>query len=279
MSDLDPLRNLAQTLTTDPGQPVTMTKGVVTDLYLAGVPPTCEVQLSGDTTTKIAGVRFIDSYTPVIGDVVQIIKQGPMLLVLGQIAAGSGNPATVHQFNGWAEPMLLSGWGQHSADPVMYRLVLDNGSKKVQLRGRMNLLTGTSVALFDLPAACRPATNLGNILVAREVLLGGTHATQIEILNTGRINIVQPQAGVASVGTATSSTAPGSGQPVGAFGVDQAGVPTTNVVYNPPGGNITTDHRHAMPHSHNVNGHNHNVTVNAPTFPGYISFNGIEYFI
>ena len=140
MSDIDPLRNLAQALTNDPGQPVTMTKGVVTLVSIGGQPPTCEIQLSGDTTTKIAGVRFIDSYSPTVGDVVQVIKQGPMLLILGQIAGGADHPA-----NGWPQPMLLSGWVQHSADPVYYPLGLDNGSKKVQLRGRMNRVSGTSV--------------------------------------------------------------------------------------------------------------------------------------
>ena len=273
MSDIDPLRNLAQALTNDPGQPVTMTKGVVTNVSIGGQPPTCEIQLSGDTTTTIQGVRFIDSYSPAIGDVVQVIKQGPMLLILGQIAGGAD-----HVANGWRTPVLLSGWAEFSFDPPMYRLILDNGSKKVQLRGRVDA-SGTPSYLWTMPAEMRPVFNLAPVLLPRDP--NGAVAAQLNVLGgtDGRLQVVQTAVGVGSVGTTTSSTAPGSGQPVGAFGVDQAGVPTTNVVYNPPGGNIQTDHRHAMPHSHNVNSHSHNVTVNAPGFPTFISLNGIEYFI
>ncbi|MCX5535195.1 hypothetical protein OG785_32160 [Streptomyces sp. NBC_00006] len=56
--------------------PATVRKSAVTAIATTATPPTLSVQISGDTTTTIDGVRYIDSYAPVGGDTVLIIKAG-----------------------------------------------------------------------------------------------------------------------------------------------------------------------------------------------------------
>lgn len=278
MSDLDPLRNLAQTLAPDLTVPVTMTKATVQAYSIGGQPPTLSIYLSGDNTTLIQGVRFIDSYSPAIGDVVQVIKQGPMLLVLGQIAGGAN-----HAANGWVTPLLSSGFAEHIFDPPMYRLILDNGSKKIQLRGRLNI-TGTPSLMWTMPTDLRPALSLGPILIARDP--NGAVAAQLDVQASGAMNLINTSVGVASVGSTVSSVDPadgttttntdhkhkardfgGAGDPVYA---DQW---TEVVVWSFQG-------TQGVAHSHGVTGsHFHNVTVNAPGFPTFVSLNGVEYFI
>ena len=268
MSDLDPLRNLAQALAMDPGQPVTMTKGLVQAYSIGGQPPTLDLYLSGDTSTLIQGVRFIDSYSPSIGDVVQVIKQGPMLLVLGQIAGGAN-----HAANGWVEPTLATNWATFAFDPVMYRLILDNGSKKIQLRGRASITGGSPTTIWTMPSTHRPLLNLAPILVARG-FSGGSAVAQLDVYG-------------GSDGTIRLNAAT-----VGVTGVSSSGGSTTG----------TTDHNHthrssdfngnvqvysdmwttqinsgATSHSHSTPNHTH--TMTAVTYPDFVSFNGVEYFI
>jgi len=265
MSDLDPLRNLAQTLAYDPGQPVTMTKAVVQAYSIGGQPPTLSIYLSGDTSTLIQGVRFLDSYSPAIGDVVQVIKQGPMLMVLGQIAGGAS-----HASNGWVTPTLSSGFAAHAFDPPYYRLILDNGSKKVQLRGRVNI-TGTPTLLWTMPTDLRPAFNMGPVLVPRG-FAGGSVAAQLDIQSNGTINLIGGTVGVTGVsssGGGTTSNANGN------YGTDLDGNPLTSLMHtqNQPAG----DHRHHFTHTHTTPNHTH--TMTSVTAPDFVSLNGVEYFI
>ena len=269
MSDLDPLRNLAQTLTMDPGQPVTMTKGVVQAYSIGGQPPTLTIQLSGDTTTNIAGVRFIDSYSPAVGDVVQVIKQGPMLMVLGQIAGGAN-----HAANGWVEPLLAANWATHAFDPVMYRLILDNGSKKIQLRGRATITGGSPSNIWTMPTDLRPLFNMAPVLVPRG-FGGGSVAAQIDILSNGQINLVGGTVGVTGVsssgGSTTGSTDTNHKHRSSDVYTDP---PTTNTLRTDWTEFIVTgpiNHTHSTP--------NHTHTMTSVTYPDFVSFNGVEYFI
>lgn len=60
-------------------------KGTVVSIQ-TGPPPTCTVNLSGDTTA-IPGVYFMDGYNPEAGDVVLMLKQGGSLLILGSVCS------------------------------------------------------------------------------------------------------------------------------------------------------------------------------------------------
>lgn len=40
----------------------------------------------GGSTTDVAGVRYLSSYAPTVGDVVFVLVDGPALLILGRLA-------------------------------------------------------------------------------------------------------------------------------------------------------------------------------------------------
>lgn len=90
MSD-DDLRRLATVLQQSglSFDPVTMRKATVTAVDLTSAPPVVSVQLSGDTTTTITGVRLFRAYIPVVGDTTLILKQGKDVLALGTVASAS----------------------------------------------------------------------------------------------------------------------------------------------------------------------------------------------
>src|SRR5690349_11701886 len=88
---VDELRQLAAEMqkTDLPFDPSTLRKGTVTAVSLATTPPTITVQLSGDTTTDVPGVRCARNYTPLVGDQAVLIKQGTDLLALTAVASTS----------------------------------------------------------------------------------------------------------------------------------------------------------------------------------------------
>lgn len=289
------LRRLSMAIesTGDSGTTCHMTKGMVMAVDIAGTPPTCSIQLSGDTTTTIAGVRFLDSYFPVIGDVVQIIKQSSTLLIIGQISAGVS-----HAYNGWVAPTLAANWATHAADPVMYRLCLDGGSKKIQLRGRATITSGTPSNIWTMPSGLRPLFQIAPILVARG-FGGGSNVAQIDVLETGAINLV---GGTVGVKASSGQTGVGGGSAVTSSPInnpDQANDSETSDVYWSANGadagraqtsgpttvvnSGDTTHRHLFQHTHKLEhqhtGGAHQHPLDAVTYPDFVSFNGVEYFI
>lgn len=79
MSDLD---DLARALLPDPAESrLQLRKGQVSAVSA----PTVTITLGGSTTT-IAGVSYLASYTPTVNDVVFVLVDGPSLLVLGKLA-------------------------------------------------------------------------------------------------------------------------------------------------------------------------------------------------
>lgn len=63
------------------GDGIRLRKGVVQ----AVTAPTVTIRLGG-STTDIAGVRYLASYTPAVGNVVFVLVDGPALLILGRLA-------------------------------------------------------------------------------------------------------------------------------------------------------------------------------------------------
>jgi hypothetical protein len=59
------------------------------------------VSLAGDS---VAGVRWIASYTPVVGDMIVVSRVGSMLVVLGKLSKQLGGPTVVY------ESMTVSPW-------------------------------------------------------------------------------------------------------------------------------------------------------------------------
>jgi len=79
VSDLD---DLARALLPDPAEPkLQLRKGQVTAIAA----PTVTVTLGG-SSTAIAGVSHLASYSPTVNDIVFVLVDGPSLLVLGKLA-------------------------------------------------------------------------------------------------------------------------------------------------------------------------------------------------
>ena len=161
--------------------PATIRKGTVTAIAAGAAPPTLSVQISGDTTATIAGVRYIDSYAPEAGDVVLIIKQGTDLVAIGEIAG---------QFSesDWTDASLAAGFSHNgnSGGNLRYRRIWDHGSWKIQWKGVVGRSSGTVVC--TLPAGYRPA-NLRPTITARTAV-GGANDVKIDFAVDGTVNLV-----------------------------------------------------------------------------------------
>lgn len=269
------LRSLAMALAQDDSDQVNVLKGVVTAVFLTTDPQTLAMNLSGDQSVAIAGVRFLDSYTPTVGDTVLVVKFGGELFALGKF-----QQVRAHAANGWVAPSLSgSSWTTDSNDPVMYRLVVDHGSTKIQLRGRVYVVASAAL-IWTMPTGFRPLFDIGPMVIARGYG-GGSVAAQLEVQASGAMNLVGATA-------AAGSASPGTGSPsANVTSWEDAGIGGSPGTFN---NTPDTGTALASPntHSHFIGGHQHNLashthTVNshthAVTFPDWISFNGIEYFI
>lgn len=236
--------------------PATLIKGVITASNPTGTPPNVSLTLSGDTTTPIDLVRYIDSYSPVVGDTVLVGKQGLDIFVLGQM-----NDEGTGTANGWTAPTLSSGFttGGNSNGNVEYRLVIDNGERKMQWRGSV-AHTGTNTSIMTaLATTFRPAARR-SIVTARQWETGSA-AVHLDFNTDGTV-------------TLTGATVGGSG--------------TVEI----------PDHAHTGLTDYRLDGylsqagsnliHAHGIFTTsfspidvggATTHPSWVSFNGIEYFL
>lgn len=277
----DEVRRLAMALSTEDQIAALVLKGTVAAVNLTGAPPTISIYLSGDTSTTIASVRFIDSYSPVVGDTVLIVKQGSDLFALGQMNSTTASPAE----NGWVTPTLGSGFTTHSIDPVRYRVVVRDGDRIVEMRGGVTV-SGTPTALWTMPSDVRPVVNLLPLLIARDPG-GGSNVAQLQVNANGTMVLAGATTGVIGVlssGSGTSgSTAPGTNSagehrhweynyptPIGSGG--KSGYDGANPDF--------TDYNGI--HSHTVNSHthttpNHTHTMDPVNHPTLLSFNGVSY--
>lgn len=281
-------RELATTLAATPQISAMCVKGVVTSVVNPGVPPTISVQIGGDTTTTIDNVRFIDSYSPVVGDTCLLIKQESGVFALGQM----NDFSTVAEC-GWTAPTLGSGFVTNTNDPVLWRMVVEHGTNMIQLRGRVEI-TGSPTALWTMPVGCRPLFNIAPLLAARDPISNntGSNAIQIAVMASGAITLVGGNVGIAAAGTADLRT-----------GVDP-GTANTNSVTPGNTGNTDVNHTHFSSndgnyvsgtqttqintgftnHNHTSAAHNHiggqhqHALFNV-TYPDYVSFNGVSYFL
>lgn len=220
--------------------PLTLDQGTVVDVSLDGTPPTCSITLAG-SSTQIDGVRYMNSYTPVITDTVVVLRQNGSPLVIGHTA----DVGTATASGG--------GWVAATLTGVSYRRVMDAGVWKVQFMGHGN---ATSTSLFTLPVLYRPSvqriTNIAFTANAASRLIvntDGTVVVQQALLNT------DAEGGV----NQTSDPAPtgGSSDP-------------NYVTGSLPG------HSHTMGHRHWLNAHYHGMLLNMSS---NIWFDGLEVFL
>jgi hypothetical protein len=295
----DEIRDLATQLTQPqiPFDPAEIRKGIITTVNATTTPPNVSLTMSGDATV-IDGVVALDSYSPVVGDTVLVIKQGTNIFVLGQI-----NDSGAGSANGW-----------QTAGGVSYRVVIDNGDQKVQLKGSY-AVSGT--ALFTLALGFRP-TVTRTLVAGRD---GASTSILVQIATSGAVTLVN---GTTTIGTDTlaagvsGSTGPFGGTDVPSTG-STAGSGTfdvfgssglTHLTDNDTSGTTTSpahvhhtegtgnpghthgagsygaqSHSHTMSHTHNltVNGHTHSTPAHAHTqtlaLPANVYFDSLEFFI
>lgn len=89
-SSVDALAKQLASQLSPPARSAAIVQGVITAIAVSSgsTPPTVSALISG-ATTATAGLRYVRGYVPVVGDVVQILKQGGSLLVLDAIATAA----------------------------------------------------------------------------------------------------------------------------------------------------------------------------------------------
>lgn len=252
------LAALAATLNSPAPVSANVTKGVVTAISLTGTPPSLTATLNGDTTSPVAGIVFLDSYTPNVGDTVLIVKQANSVFALGQLNDAVNGTSV----NGWKTPSLNSGVTSHSGAPIQYRIVVDNGDNAVQFKGAMDL-SGHPTALFTLPAPYAPSAPR-NFIVYRD---DGGNACQwaaISVSTGGVVSLIQVYGE-----TSTSSTTGGHTHGGGSY---QTSGNTTN----------NSGHTHSYTaglggQSDNQGNHGHTVPLSG-TAPTFLCFDDKSFF-
>ena len=202
------IRDLATQLATPAltFDPATMLKGIITAVDSsggAGTTPTVSVQISGDTSVTIDGVRFLGSYSPQVNDNALIVKQGTDLFALGTIAV---IPAP--EDPGWTAPALSAGFttnGNNNGN-VEFRKVFDNGAWKMQWRGSV-AHTGTNTAITTVIAGFRPSVRR-SITVARDDG-GGANVVKVDFNTDGTVTLVGSTTFGNVNGGATGAASPG----------------------------------------------------------------------
>jgi|GEM_PF-4857712 len=111
---------------------VTFRQGVVQSID-PGPPVTCGVDL-GSSGVTIPGVRCLDSYHPVIGDLAQLAQWGPSLLLLGPIKTTLDAPdeqtlseGYVEVFDGQSPPVRRARFGKQLDGKYGLRVWGSNG--------------------------------------------------------------------------------------------------------------------------------------------------------
>lgn len=299
------LSGLAATLTPPPPVSASFLKGVVTAVSLTGSPPTLSLHLAGDTTVTVASVRFIDSYTPVVGDTVLVAKQGSDIFALGQMNDSAGGVS-----NGWQTPSFGTG----VSGSAQYRIVVDNGDNKVQLKGSCTL-SGSPSTMWTMAAPYIPSSSrtvpvavnsAGGVTASMTFSSGGAVTLTVDPTLTSSASGNDTTGSTTAGGTngsdnantdSQSGTDTGSANPAPRAGTD---IQNTNHTHLYSGSNVTSgvsvDHWHDLAHIHTI-GHNHTSTHShtftgsghthtqpththtvAVTYPTTVYFDGIEYF-
>lgn len=264
----------ASSLGFDPAQ---IRKGTVTAISATTTPPTLTLNMSGDTTVAVSGVRWLDSYAPVVNDTVLVGKQGTEIFVLGKIASvgaiGSGGGS------GWTQATLGSGFSHNgnSQGNVEYRKVWDNGSWKMQWRGAAGRTSGTGVITSALATEFRPAVT--RKLLAARGFGGGSVAIQL-VFNTS--GTVDTQGGAFTIASGTHTHSGPSHSHT-----NSSTNSTSGPGHSHSHGGTASPTSFSETHSHSMNSTGSGGTGSTGSGGGdvdvtdtdWISFHGIEYFL
>lgn len=222
-------------------------KGTITAFSSDTTPPTVSLNLSGDTTA-IDGVRYLISYSPLVGDVVALLKTGPDLFVLGAYAQGASS---------WTTPTLSSGFAQNgdSQGNVQYRLVWDNGSPKMQWQGAASRTANTTIiAASQITSTFRP-TAKRKVPAARGMGNGNALPNCQLVFNTDGTVVIDGHSYGIAMGTSATENAQHD-----------------HYSYNPEDGLSYFTNTENEQHAHALG----NLTIPAAD---WVSFHNVEYFL
>lgn len=246
--------------------------------------------VSGKTTTNeldVAAGAVVYGDLGVQGNLVSQGQQDVIGWLSGRIAALEGGDALVP----WIVPTLNSGVTSSSFDPFMYRIVNDYGRRKVQMRGRLNL-TSAIVSLFTMPAGSRPALDLAPIIIGRD-FAGGSTTIVLDIKSSGLINLAAHTVGIK--GTSGQTAIGGGSASVTTSSAQHGDLEGTRVSLNhahaylegqgpagwinPAGGDPHFHRTYSASHAHTVTGLSHQHVLDPVTYPAFVGFTGVEYFL
>ncbi len=271
--------------------PATLRKGTVSSIESTGTPPTVTVTLSGSTTT-IPGVRYLDSYAPVVNDVVIFLKQTSDVLIIGQIAGQFAESV-------FTDVPLDNGNGHNGNGEGNFQIrrVWDHGAWRVDLRGGINYVANNIVD--DLDPKYRPTgATRRTLLCARNA--AGTTSVKVDFNADGTVSMVKASAAGNSDTHNHGSHDHSIPDSSHTHGSHEHVIPNTDHFHSGTT-TVVSGHEHGIPntsHSHsgttnvttpNTSTHNHGgtngTTPNDDTHshaiddPLWISFNGLHYYL
>ncbi|WP_406527395.1 hypothetical protein [Streptomyces sp. I8-5] len=269
------IRDLAAQLMAPPlsFDPSTIRKGVVAAVSAgdASNAPTISVTLSGDNSVVVDGVRLAADYSPNVGDTVILIKQGANLFAAFRIAE-AGSIVASSAVGGWQLADLGSGFGHNgnAQGSLMYRRVLEDGSWKMQWKGGVSI-SGSQIAVCSVGSDYTP-TGKRTLCAAREQA-GGSNVINVDFLSSGAVNLVGATSAPLSATLNDSAHSHGGG--TGSVGSHYHQYVDAGYAVNPRNSYSAGGHDHGIAESsHNHGSHHHDVNP-----PGWVSFNGLEYFL
>ena len=120
--------------------------GVVVSIQGTTSPPTLTCTIDSNAT-QIPGIQWLDSYVPIVGDVVWLLRRKSTFLAVGALANSTTS---------WITATLNSPWGVFGGRPPQYRVT----NNVVYFRGAASTTATTSSTVFTIPAAYQPTQNM-----------------------------------------------------------------------------------------------------------------------
>lgn len=259
--------------------PMTIRKATIAAVSDDVTPPTVSLNISGDVETLVSEVRLLNNYTPLVGQTVLMAKQGTEIFILGSIASVNPKSASAGVGDaGWITADLSAGSSGSGDNTVRYRRILDNGTWKMQWRGEWNPGGNlTMISAGGLEADFRPGGRRA-LATGREA---SGHATcRMEFSPDGTVRYYEAAPGINTTGDLGGGTSSNGSFSVGTHNhgfTDYYNTTAQSSLANATGysGSFSIgSHSHSL----DTGSHNHggSTTVAAP---GWISLNGLEYFL
>lgn len=155
MNELQHARELAALLLRDPksAEPPKLLQGVIAGI---AYDRTVTVYISGGVEFPVGNIKVFDHYTPMVNDVVWLVKNGPDLMVLGKLEPKLAVSEPWHTVGNAGEPAFQNAWVNFGGGHAVAGFYKDP-TGVVHLKGFVkNGVAGGTI--FMLPEGYRPMT-------------------------------------------------------------------------------------------------------------------------